>query len=101
MTPWMQGHMERWVAARIPLQNWPETSRDQVWQEVVRKAERGELSSKLERIHLLRSESEIELEFWFQDCGSDDAHIFAVTAVREYASGEGRLVVGEGYRTLS
>ena len=76
---------EGWVAVRISLAHFPVGSRDRVWQEVVKKADRDELCPALQRVYILRRNAEIELEFWFRSCSSDAARLVVANAVRDAA----------------
>src|SRR5262245_5063834 len=76
---------EGWVAVRLSLAHLPVSSRDRVWQEVVKKADRDELCSALQRVYVLRRNAEIELEFWFQNCSSEAASLVIANAVRDAA----------------
>ena len=71
---------------RKALGHLPPHWQDQVLQTIVTKAERGELSVNLWRIHARQSDLGLELEFLFKECTELEASQCAAAAIRDAAA---------------
>jgi hypothetical protein len=73
----------------------PPERRDRLWQEIVDKAEQGQLTPTIDRIYIICSRCDFELEFWFVGCNESEAEQHVCVILRDSAPSIAHVGVGQ------
>jgi hypothetical protein len=81
-----QARSQALITVRMSLGSLRRGHQEEVVQTIAARAECDAISASLQRIYVIESASDLEVEFWFQGCAHSEASQRAAAAIRDAAA---------------